>query len=243
MNKLGFFGQRRNPLFPDYTQIDPQQAPQAGGGGAAFPPLNVQQDAPDLNQNMPQVIAPEAAKKPGAFSQGGKAWQILGILGDGMQTWGGGHATYTPAMLDLQQQTAREKAQLDAYSRKREDDWTDFQRQRDYEVAHPKPVNNDTSNDYAFIAEKLGPDAANQYLRNQGDPMVTIPLPNGQVYSGPRSGLAASLGAGASAGRSGPQPGMIEDGHRFKGGDPANPANWEAVGGAAPSASGPFVTP
>lgn len=27
----------------------------------------------------------------------------------------------------------------------------------------------------------------------------------------------------------GPQPGMIEDGHRFKGGDPRNQANWEPV--------------
>lgn len=38
----------------------------------------------------------------------------------------------------------------------------------------------------------------------------------------------------------GPQPGTIEDGHRFRGGDPGDPNNWEAVGGASPQGSRPF---
>lgn len=46
----------------------------------------------------------------------------------------------------------------------------------------------------------------------------------------------------ASAGQSGgPQPGTIEDGYRFKGGDPSQPENWEPVqGGPTPQASGGF---
>lgn len=38
----------------------------------------------------------------------------------------------------------------------------------------------------------------------------------------------------------GPQPGAIEDGYRFRGGNPADPNNWEPVGGSGGNAAGVF---
>lgn len=59
------------------------------------------------NGQMPQVL--QQAKKPGAFGKDGWAWKVLGALGDGLQTAGGGHATYMPAMLDMQQRADEER--------------------------------------------------------------------------------------------------------------------------------------
>lgn len=59
---------------------------------------------------VPAITAPQVnAPKPGAFSKGGNAWKIMGLIGDAMQTGTGGHGTYMPAMLDLQQKVYEER--------------------------------------------------------------------------------------------------------------------------------------
>jgi hypothetical protein len=50
-----------------------------------------------------------------------------------------------------------------------------------YDRAHPKPVNNDTVNDFNFIGQQLGPQAGKQYLTNMIDPVVNVPLPDGRI--------------------------------------------------------------
>lgn len=81
--------------------------------GAAPVPQAADQEfqiAPMKDPAMPPAI------KPKAWGKGGKAWKILGIIGDALQTAGGGRATYMPAMLDLQEKVDAERkwqAQLD----------------------------------------------------------------------------------------------------------------------------------
>lgn len=72
------------------------------------------QIAPMKDPAMPPAI------KPKAWGKDGKAWKILGIIGDALQTAGGGRATYMPAYLDLQEQTRKERETQQALAAKRQ---------------------------------------------------------------------------------------------------------------------------
>lgn len=75
-------------------------------------------EQPPMLAAMPQEMATwspqpvDAEKKPGAWSKGGRAWQIIGIIGDALQAAGGGKGTFMPAFLDMQEQTRKEKERL-----------------------------------------------------------------------------------------------------------------------------------
>jgi len=93
---------------------------------------------------------------------------------------------------------------------------------------------------YEFY-KRTAPDLAPKYLENQASPLRFVPDGAGGVsvvdpaqFRGP-TGPAASQGGG-------PAPGTVEDGYRFKGGDPARKENWEPVGQGGPTqpASGGF---
>ena len=190
------------------------------------------QQMPQMQPEMQRFTQPHEAKGPGFFQQGGTGRAIAGALGDALAQMGGVQPLYAPAM--QQRQMMQQRQQM--AQQEREGDWQDFQRQEDYKRANPSPVNNDTVNDYNFILAKQGPEAANQYLRNLADPTVTVPMGN-TIYSGPRSGLGAAMQGGQPQG---PKPGTVEEGYRFKGGNAADPTNWEPVGGGAGNGTGGF---
>lgn len=98
---LGFFGKRK------------QAAP------FATPGIGDQSSAPTDNWYDP-LPSQQAASKPS------KVAQILGVVGDAMQTWGGGQATFVPQLLDVQERTAAEKRQIEMYKQRREDERSDF---------------------------------------------------------------------------------------------------------------------
>lgn len=82
--------------------------PQQGG----FPSLNKQpmpaNVMPGDQPGIPEMQMP-GAEKPKAWGKGGRAWQIMGVIGDALQTAGGGEATFMPTFLDLQEQTRKER--------------------------------------------------------------------------------------------------------------------------------------
>jgi hypothetical protein len=92
-----------------------------------------------------------------------------------------------------------------------------------WERANPKPANNDTINDYNFIAQTLGPEAANNYLRNLGDPMVNMSLGGDRFISGPRSMIPGIIGGGQQGGAQ-PPPATLPPDFDFDAGGPSQPA-------------------
>lgn len=93
---------------------------------------------------------------------------------------------------------------------------------------------------YEFY-KRTAPNLAPKYLENQANPVRFVPDGQGGVtVVDPAAFQAGPTGPAAQTG-GGPQPGTIEDGYRFKGGDPARPENWEPVqGGPTAPQSGGF---
>ena len=174
---------------------------------------------PDFGSGLPDV-SDMPTRKPSFFGEGGVGRGIAGTLGDALLSLSGNQPIYAPAMQHRQALALRERD----YQRERADKTADWRAQQQWKLDHPEPVNNDTVSDYRFIEQQLGSDAAKQYLRNMGDPVVTVQLPGERVYNGPRSGLAAAMGAtGATAPPSAPVGKLRPVG-----------------GGAAPQAPAPF---
>jgi hypothetical protein len=96
-------------------------------------------------------------------------------------------------------------------------------------------------NQIVSLADALNPQARENRSR------IITPQPGGGAFELGEDGNLRELirpndgsqpmGAPAAGA---PQPGQVEDGYRFKGGNPADPNAWEPIGGQTPQASGGF---
>jgi hypothetical protein len=154
---------------------------------------------PPMAQPQPQVgaMTPNTqamTKKPGFFAPGQTGRHIVGFIGDALQQMSGGQPTYMPQMMQMKQQDAEIRARLQAALEKRKADREDFVFEQDYQRANPKPVNNDTTADYDYIASKLGKEAADNYLRLKTERPQTTIIDNGDgtktIYQLPSNGMA-----------------------------------------------------
>ena len=172
---------------------NPQVKPKGLFGG--FAPTGMEQtpkiDPAQLMQrnmalgNVGQAMQP---KKPGIN------W--LGVAADFLSGMAGQQGPYATSMM------MQRKAQQDAEAahQERMTGLQDWQWKKQWERDNPDPVNNDTVNDYNFIASKYGQGAADQYMQGVYDPTVNIPLGDGRVYIGPRSGAPAAVSGAVSGG-------------------------------------------
>lgn len=159
-------------------------------------------------QMAQQVTAPPPQQRPGIGRE------IVGRIGDALSQWGGGQPIY-----GLQQEQQRKMEAFAAQQQaQRAAEFADWERKERWKRDNPEPINNDTVADYNFRLQTLGPEAANDWLRNGPDAIVTVQLPGNRVYSGPRSGLAAALSGGAAATASRPEVGAVVADPRKAGG-------------------------
>ncbi|MGL5736629.1 MAG: D-Ala-D-Ala carboxypeptidase family metallohydrolase [Beijerinckiaceae bacterium] len=114
-----------------------------------------------------------------------------------------------------------------------------WQQRFDYAQAHkPADIPPILRDAQAWVQMTPEQRAAYQQMQEARSGPITVSLPGDRIYSGPRSGLADALRGGGVGGM---QPGHVEDGYRFKGGNPGDPSAWEPVsGGPTQPASGTF---
>lgn len=125
---------------------------------------------------------PVAAAAPAAPRKGFDWGKLIGVLGDSLSIAGGGQAQFVPNMIDQRNRQQAMNYAEQQYQRRRGDENADWMARQQWERANPKPVNNDTVADYEYIRDKLGEDAANEFLRNKANPPQYRQGPDGQFY-------------------------------------------------------------
>lgn len=116
-----------------------------------------------------QPAMPQLPEDKGFFSRGGMGVQLLGTIGDAVSSAYGGSTPYAAASNQFRQR----QQQLQDYRMRQADEMAQWTAQQEWKRANPEPVNNDTVNDYKFIAQMLGEDEAKRYLSNVAAGPVT----------------------------------------------------------------------
>ncbi|WP_285019572.1 hypothetical protein [Novosphingobium sp. fls2-241-R2A-195] len=177
------------------TMPSPESTSPPPARAGMFGRLGMSQPSTLSPNSMPGEAIPYGAAIPQqrqSWFDGGKfTWKdglalTLGSLGDAMARAGGGQATFLP-MLTANRQHQRALAEAAARRQSDRDDWLWKQR---WERENPKPVNNDTINDYNWYKSLSDSDKA---IYDQMHPIYKAG-PDGLTYPVARS----SLGGGAA---------------------------------------------
>lgn len=204
-------------------------------GGDIFDPTG------PLSPYTTPPIAPMAqavAKKP----RQGINW--LGVLADALSGAAGQPGMYAQGRRQEQQTLAQQALAEANRQRQNEDARSNFTFEQEYRAAHPAPQQPDEF-DRTLTAGGILPGtpawvaAHRTRADNMTNPMTAVDVaqPDGsslrQWMRPPASGATPAP----------PAVGEVRGGHRFRGGDPADPASWEPVAGGGagqPQARGTF---
>lgn len=177
-----------------------------------------------MTQNQDSGMA-GPAKRGGLFGSGMGGEDFINVLTRAAalaQGDYGGAAQIGQLLGRDRRQLADDERELSLYDRKQQ-----------IEQKYAKPGAPYRTQDNAGNVWEQGPDG-------EFKPIFTDP--NDKVYFNGSSMVKVpnTLRSGGSSAAPAVAPGAIEEGYRFKGGDPGDPASWEKVGGAAVPPRVPF---
>lgn len=154
--------------------------------------------------------------------QRSKGQMIAGILSDAVSGFLGREGSFGATLSAEKERERTMQAQEAQWSRRRDAENQDWLKREQWQLANKAPDVSPMQRDLAAW-EAMTPDQRIAYQQMQkakeGDPIVSVSLPNGQFYSGPRSGLTAALTGQA------PQPPVQPIGVLRPVGGPTQPAS------------------
>jgi hypothetical protein len=127
-----------------------------------------------------------------------KGQMIAGIIGDMLAAGSGGNPMFTQSLAVERQRAQDADASEAQWTRRRQAENEDWTQRQQWQQAHPdpSPMLRDIAAWQSMTPEQVTAFEAMKKAQ-QGDPDVTVTLPNGQLYVGPKSGLGTALGGGA----------------------------------------------
>ena len=178
--------------------IDPDQN---GINGRMGGPLPAQQGMPPMGGAGGPTVMPEG--KPSFFAQGGMGRTLAGLIGDTLLQQADMAPVYSPMM-----QQRRQAEQAEAQWSRRQDATRTANREDQQWEWQNRPATPQAPTEFERALEGSGVQRGTpQWTQAMGqratnilnpDPPITMTLPNGQMYVGPRSGLPAAVGGGAA---------------------------------------------
>lgn len=174
------------------------------------------------------MAATEMPRKRGIFGQGGVGRSIAGNVGDFLLQYAGMQPIYQPAMQAQQMASAQEQQRNSQLA-----DWVWKQKWERDNPAPRSPTNFEQILDAAGIQ---GDERVGLLRRKAENDAAGVPV-GVDVQNADGSITRQYVRPGTLGGGSGPAAGSIEDGYRFKGGDPADKNNWEPVGASEDEAT------